>query len=100
MCRYKSGSAPTITSEVIFWWSRQEPIANVPSDDPLGRSKSCEGLTDNIFIVALLPEGSKADKVVVTTGGKTSALPEKLKAGVNFLQTPIGLGQTAVVRGT
>lgn len=86
-----------ITSEVIFWWSRQEPIGNVPALDPLGRDDSCKGLTDEIFIVALLPEDSAAKKVVVTTGGKTAALSDSLQPGVNFLQTPFGLGETAVV---
>ncbi|BGP53751.1 Glucan endo-1,3-alpha-glucosidase agn1 [Rhodotorula sphaerocarpa] len=94
--QYKSGTAPVITSEVIFWWSRQEPIGNVPALDPLGRDDSCKGLTDEIFIVALLPEDSAAKKVVVTTGGKTAALSDSLQPGVNFLQTPFGLGETAV----
>ncbi|GAA5978492.1 hypothetical protein JCM10908_004377 [Rhodotorula pacifica] len=93
---YKSGTPPTITSEVIFWWSRQQPIASVPASDPLGRSKSCEGLTDNLFIVALLPEDTKASKVVVTLGSKKTTLDTKLQPGVNFLQTPFSLGQSAV----
>ncbi|GAA5996262.1 uncharacterized protein JCM10292_007495 [Rhodotorula paludigena] len=84
---YKTGVKPTITSEVVFWYHRKTPIDGLPTDDPIGRSDSCKALSDTIYAVVLIPEGSKADKLFIATGGVFDD-GHAVGPGVNLVSTP------------
>lgn len=64
---FKHGSPPTITSPALFWWHRHTPIASQPTNDPLGKDDSCDSLTDTIYAVVFVPEGSPAAQLVITS---------------------------------
>ncbi|KPV75895.1 glycoside hydrolase family 71 protein [Rhodotorula graminis WP1] len=91
----KNGSPPTITSPAIFWFHRITPAASTPTNDPLPKSKSCDGLYDNLYAVVFIPEGSTASSFVFTTGGKALDA-QNVQPGVNLLMAPFGVGDTAV----
>ncbi|TNY20257.1 glycosyl hydrolase family 71-domain-containing protein [Rhodotorula diobovata] len=92
---FKHGSPPTITSPALFWWHRHTPIASQPTNDPLGKDDSCDSLTDTIYAVVFVPEGSPAAQLVITTGGKATDA-QTVQPGVNLISTPFVVGETGV----
>ncbi|GJN88534.1 hypothetical protein Rhopal_001500-T1 [Rhodotorula paludigena] len=92
---YKTGVEPTVTSEVVFWYHRKTPIDGLPTDDPIGRSDSCKALSDTIYAVVLIPEGSKADKLFIATGGVFDD-GHGVGPGVNLVSTPFVVGNTGI----
>lgn len=77
---FKHGSPPTITSPALFWWHRHTPIASHPTNDPLGKDDSCDSLTDTIYAVVFMPEGSPAAQLVITSA---SLVAVSLSSGVH-----------------
>ncbi|CEQ39949.1 SPOSA6832_01522 [Sporobolomyces salmonicolor] len=64
---FKAGSAPTITSELVVWYYRLHPAGATASSDSLAQPAYATTLGDTIFAVALIPTGSKASTLVITT---------------------------------
>ncbi|GAA5848711.1 hypothetical protein JCM8547_004603 [Rhodosporidiobolus lusitaniae] len=89
------GSPPTITSEAIFWWHRGHPVNLVATNDPLPKPDGAEALTDTIYCVVLVPAGSSASKLVITTGGQAGEGQDVVE-GVNLIMADFTTGETGV----
>ncbi|GAA5888008.1 hypothetical protein JCM6882_000246, partial [Rhodosporidiobolus microsporus] len=92
---YKKGSPPEITSEAIFWWHRGHPESATPTNDPLPKPDGATAMTDTIYCVVFVPPGSKASKLVITTGGQAKE-GQAVVEGVNLISTDFSFGKTSV----
>ncbi|GAA6016549.1 hypothetical protein JCM10207_002836 [Rhodosporidiobolus poonsookiae] len=90
---YKTGSAPTIKSEAVFWYTRSHPFDATASNDPLGKPSA--NLADTIYCVVFVPAGSSASKLVITTGGEATD-GQSVTEGVNLISTSFKVGKTGV----
>ncbi|GAA5824303.1 hypothetical protein JCM3770_004457 [Rhodotorula araucariae] len=92
---FKSGSPPAITSEAVIYWYRPHPASATASDDPIAKPEFADTLEDKIQAVVFVPPGSKAARLVVTTGGKETE-PQAVKEGVNLISVNFAAGATGV----
>ncbi|BGP37957.1 hypothetical protein JCM10449v2_001884 [Rhodotorula kratochvilovae] len=92
---FKTGSPPAITSEAVIYWYRPHPASATASSDPLDKPEYAETLEDKIQAVVFVPPGSKAAKLVITTGGQPTD-PQDVKEGVNLISADFTAGATGV----
>ncbi|GAA5995238.1 hypothetical protein JCM5350_002794 [Sporobolomyces pararoseus] len=92
---FKNGVAPKITNDVIFWWYRGQQTQAAPPNDPLEQPAGWEALTDTIWAVVLIPDDSKASKVVITSGGK-DIMTRNVSPGVNLVRGEFNVGTQSI----
>ncbi|GAA5904931.1 uncharacterized protein JCM6883_004912 [Sporobolomyces salmoneus] len=92
---FKTGTAPKITSDVIFWWYRGQQTQAAPPNDPLEQPAGWQTLTDTTWVVVLVPEDSKASEVVITSGGK-DVETQKVSPGVNLVRGEFQVGKQSI----
>ncbi|GAA5954508.1 hypothetical protein JCM3765_004480 [Sporobolomyces pararoseus] len=92
---FKNGAAPKIRNDVIFWWYRGQQTQARPPSDPLEQPAGWEALSDTIWAVVLVPDNSKASKVVITSGGK-EITSQDVSPGVNLVRGEFNAGKQSI----
>jgi len=92
---YKSGSAPAIQTDTIYWWTRTQPVGATASSDPIGAPTNLAWLEDNIYAVVLLSSSTTATSFQFTVAGAATD-PQPVSPGLNKLKVAFTPGNTSV----
>lgn len=96
---YKTGKAPTITHDAVYFYYRCSSVSAVATADPLGRPRDADFSEDNVYASTFLAPDSPATHVEITGGSKgatTLPIPASGKGGVATYKAPFGEGQVRV----
>ncbi|GLB44991.1 putative glycosyl hydrolase family 71 [Lyophyllum shimeji] len=89
---FKTGSYPTITQDVIYYWARPHPAGATASSDGLGKPQGWDWTPDTLWAVVFAASPST---VTLTVGSSTQTFSD-VPAGVTKLQIPLAPGQITV----
>ncbi|KAJ3920741.1 glycosyl hydrolase family 71-domain-containing protein [Lentinula edodes] len=89
---YKTGAYPTITQDVVYWWSRPHPALATATGDSLGRPNGYNWADDYLWAAAFC---SSTCTVTLTLGSSTQTF-SNLASGVNKLKLPLAVGTVGI----
>ncbi|KAJ3994580.1 glycosyl hydrolase family 71-domain-containing protein [Lentinula boryana] len=89
---YKTGAYPTITQDVVYWWSRPHPALATATGDSLGRPTGYNWSDDYLWAAAFC---TSTCTVTLTLGGSTQTF-SNLPYGVNKLKLPLAVGTVGI----
>ncbi|KAJ3969097.1 glycoside hydrolase family 71 protein [Lentinula raphanica] len=89
---YKTGTYPTITQDVVYWWCRPHPALATATSDSLGRPTGYDWADDYLWAVAFC---SSTCTVTLTLGTSTQTF-SNLAYGVNKLKLPMAIGTVGI----
>ncbi|KAJ4495692.1 glycosyl hydrolase family 71-domain-containing protein [Lentinula edodes] len=89
---YKTGAYPTITQDVVYWWSRPHPALVTATGDSLGRPNGYNWADDYLWAAAFC---SSTCTVTLTLGSSTQTF-SNLAYGVNKLKLPLAVGTVGI----
>ncbi|KAJ3726566.1 glycosyl hydrolase family 71-domain-containing protein [Lentinula raphanica] len=89
---YKTGTYPTITQDVVYWWCRPHPALATATSDSLGRPTGYDWADDYLWAVAFC---SSTCTVTLTLGTSTQTF-SNLAYGVNKLKLPMAVGTVGI----
>ncbi|KAJ3864516.1 glycosyl hydrolase family 71-domain-containing protein [Lentinula novae-zelandiae] len=89
---YKTGAYPTITQDVVYWWSRPHPALATATGDSLGRPNGYNWADDYLWAAAFC---SSTCTVTLTLGSSTQTF-SNLAYGVNKLKLPLAVGTVGI----
>ncbi|KAG6879359.1 hypothetical protein C0992_003277 [Termitomyces sp. T32_za158] len=89
---FKTGSYPTITVDVVYFWARPHPASAHASKDSLGRPQGWNWVSDTLWAAAFLT----APSTVTLIAGSSSRVFRNVPAGVTRLSIPLAPGIISV----
>ncbi|KAG6872919.1 hypothetical protein C0995_005177 [Termitomyces sp. Mi166 len=89
---FKTGSYPSITEDVVYYWARPHPASAHASKDFLGKPQGWDWVSDTLWAAAFLT----APSTVTLTAGSSSQVFNSVPAGVTRLSIPLALGSVSV----
>lgn len=88
---FKTGSFPTVTRDIIYFWARPHPATASATSDRLSRPSGYEWTSDTLWAVAF----STSDSTVTLTCGSSSQTFE-VGPGVQKLKIPLSPGKITI----
>ncbi|KAG5734597.1 Glucan endo-1,3-alpha-glucosidase agn1, partial [Termitomyces sp. T112] len=89
---FKTGSYPTITEDIVYYWARPHPASARASKDSLEKPQGWDWVSDTLWAAVFLT----APGTVTLTSGSSSQTFKNVPAGVSRLSIPLTPGMISV----